>query len=1145
MRETRFLGRGIRGRRRASLLATSLSVVVLSTTFLVAVPQPAGAVEPCAVGSNAIVCENSKAGTPPAEWDISGFGDPSIQGFSTDISVNVGGQINFKIDTGAAAYTVEIFRTGWYQGLGARAIAAVVPSAALPQLQPTCITSAATQLYDCGNWGVSASWTVPSNAVSGVYIARLRRSDTGGSSHITFVVRDEASHADVLFQTSDTSWQAYNTYGGSSFYQGANPGRAYKLSYNRPFNTRGSASGRDFYFANEYPLVRFMEKNGYDVSYQSGVDTDRFGAGLLNHKAFLSVGHDEYWSGQQRANVEAARDAGVNLQFLSGNEMYWRTRYEPSIDGSNSAYRTLVSYKETWSYAKVDPAAEWTGTWRDPRYASTANGGGRPENNLTGTQFQSNSSDFAVTVNAEEGKLRLWRNTGLQALAPGTSAELAPHTIGYEANEDVDNGFRPAGLIRMSTQTGAVNEYMVDFGNTTRPRTSTHHLTQYRAPSGALVFSAGSVQWTWGLDSTHDGIGAAADVRMQQAQVNLFADMGAQPLTLGASLSLATASLDKTPPTAVITAPAAGANVSNGSAVTVTGTASDAGGVVAGVEVSTDGGATFSAAEGGSIWSYTYIQKGADAQSVQVRAMDDSSNIGPVVSRSLTSTGPYSVFWTSVPTIADSGDPSAVELGLRFTPTMDGSISGVRFFKSLANTGTHTGTLWNSSGTRMAVATFTSETASGWQSVSFANPVAVTAGQTYTVSYFTPGGRYSADFYYWGYRGETRGPLTVAGGFGATPAGVYNSNGSFPIDSYRGTNYFVDAIFTPGAAPTPPPPPASDGATTLLGNEIPTVEAETRDTSSVELGVSVVPSVDGTVSAIRFYKGIGNAGTHTGSLWNSAGTRLATVTFANETASGWQTAALGTPVALTAGQSYTVSYLAPQGRYSYTSRYFSTSKVSGPLTAAGPANGFYRYGLTGGFPTASFNSTNYFVDMVFTPTSAASPAPTPPPPAPTPPPADGVSLFGIEVPSVASAADTSAVELGVAFTPASAGTVTAIRFFKGAGNGGTHTGNLWSAAGANLATVTFTNETASGWQTAQLATPVALAAGTTYTVSYLAPQGRYSVSPGYFTAAKTSGPLTAAATVNGKYRYAAAGGFPTQTFNSTNYFVDITFVPAA
>ena len=108
-------------------------------------------------------------------------------------------------------------------------------------------------------------------------------------------------------------------------------------------------------FNAEYPMVRFLESNGYDVSYTSGVDTDRRGAELLEHEAFLSVGHDEYWSGTQRANVEAARDAGVDLAFFSGNEVFWKTRWENSIDGSGTPHRTLVSYKETHADAKIDP----------------------------------------------------------------------------------------------------------------------------------------------------------------------------------------------------------------------------------------------------------------------------------------------------------------------------------------------------------------------------------------------------------------------------------------------------------------------------------------------------------------------------------------------------------------------------------------------------------------------------------------------------------------------------------------------------------------------------------------------------------------------------------------------------------------------
>jgi len=223
--------------------------------------------------------------------------------------------------------------------------------------------------------------------VSGIYFAKLVRGDNGGASHVFFIVRESntGQHSDVVFQTSDTTWQAYNTWGGNSLYVGSPVGRAYKVSYNRPFNTRANDNGQDWVFNAEYPMVRWLERNGYDVSYITGVDTDRYGSTLLPlHRLFLSVGHDEYWSGNQRANVEAARTAGVNLAFFSGNEVFWKTRWENSIDPSGTPYRTLVCYKETHANAKIDPLdpPTWTGTWMDPRFSPPADGG-KPQNALT------------------------------------------------------------------------------------------------------------------------------------------------------------------------------------------------------------------------------------------------------------------------------------------------------------------------------------------------------------------------------------------------------------------------------------------------------------------------------------------------------------------------------------------------------------------------------------------------------------------------------------------------------------------------------------------------------------------------------------------------------------------------------------------
>jgi hypothetical protein len=393
----------------------------------------------------------------------------------------------------------------------------------------------------------------------------------------------------------------------------------------------------------------------------------------------------------------------------------------------------------------------------------------------------------------------------------------------------------------------------------------------------------------------------------------------------------------------------------------------------------------------------------------------------------------------------------------------------------------------------------------------------------------------------------------------------------------------------------------------------------------VEVGVEVRPTKSGEITGIRFFKGAGNTGVHRGSLWSASGELLARVTFVGETASGWQTAMLDTPVSVTAGTSYVASYLAPKGHYSATSGFFSQGWSSGDLTAPAGANGRYVYGADGGFPAYSWGSTNYFVDVVFerTPTAPSIAGRTPAPDAtgvdtgeaprisfadpiqpsgwtmtlragsttvpgsavlspdgtrltftPQSPLAAGTT-YTVEVAGVRSpdgpalpttswsfttaassaptvslldgqtpaghATDSDPIELGMAFVPSVDGEVTGVRFWKGPGNTGVHTGSLWSADGTRLATVTFVDETDSGWQTVRFGSPVAVTAGTTYVVSYYSPSGRFSYTGGYFADPRTSGPLTAPAGSNGRYRYGSGGGFPTGSWNSTSYFVDVLF----
>ena len=175
--------------------------------LMMVVGQPAMA-DPCVSGNvdaNPITVENCLPGSPSSVWDISGAGDDTLQGFATDISVNRGDTVRFKINTSAPGYRIDIYRLGYYQGNGARKITTVAPTVAPPQSQPACLTDPGTLLTDCGNWSESASWSVPLDAVSGIYLARLVRTDDGGASHIAFIVRDDASTSDLLFKTSDTT----------------------------------------------------------------------------------------------------------------------------------------------------------------------------------------------------------------------------------------------------------------------------------------------------------------------------------------------------------------------------------------------------------------------------------------------------------------------------------------------------------------------------------------------------------------------------------------------------------------------------------------------------------------------------------------------------------------------------------------------------------------------------------------------------------------------------------------------------------------------------------------------------------------------------------------------------------------------------
>ncbi|GJD21711.1 hypothetical protein RIVM261_066670 [Rivularia sp. IAM M-261] len=502
----------------AGLLST------ITALFLIQAPVFAIDLPPTTLKNNPIQIENIKPGT--SDWQLSKPAiNHEIEGYASLTSVNRGDEIKLFVKTKDPAYTIELYRMGWYGGKGGRAVAPAVFRKAVKQ--PAPIIDEATGLIEC-DWKDPYILKIPNNIddpsqwASGFYLAKLTGSRSGKQSYIIFVVRDDGRPSDILFQSSVTTYQAYNNWGGMSLYRWNSRGKqASKVSFNRPyaaspnkaaaygvgageFLTNVQPKRRTYNAGWEYNMVRWLEKNGYDVTYSTNIDThenrlDELSAkpALLLHKAFLSVGHDEYWSWKMRDNVEAARDAGVSLGFFSANTCYWQIRFEASRI-SRDLNRVIVGYKEGEA---LDPFARDRDTNND--YLVTTQWRqkpiNRPEDALIGVMydtFQVNAdiivpntapqwfladTQLSQTANQTSNKL-------LAFLSPDKKEMRLTGLLGYE----VDKMFKsaPPNTIRI-----AHTPYRHS------GRTKYSDMTTYTTDSGATVFATGSIQWSWGLDN--------------------------------------------------------------------------------------------------------------------------------------------------------------------------------------------------------------------------------------------------------------------------------------------------------------------------------------------------------------------------------------------------------------------------------------------------------------------------------------------------------------------------------------------------------------------------------------------------------------------------------------------------------------------
>ena len=345
-----------------------------------------------------------------------------IEGFATASSVQRGGSLDLKIRTAVdVPYSISIYRSGYYGGAGGRLFS--VLTGFRGAAQPACTSDSSTGLYDCSNWSVSATISTTDQWPTGVYLARLVRGDDGAENEILFTVRDDGTAHALLYGLPFATYEAYNNYGGKSFYgfnsTGANTvagtTQAVKVSFDRPFEQARSAETTNFpdwYTRADFPLVSWLEREGYDVGYGSNTDLERNGATVRSHQAYTLGAHDEYYSSAMRAALEQGRDAGVSLLSLGGNSVYWRIRFENGPGGGTD--RVEVCYKTTSSNVR-DPLGP-TGTWRDPAGANS------PENALLGAMYVGDNSStfFPLAVSAAQGSDRVFRYTPLHDQPAGS-----------------------------------------------------------------------------------------------------------------------------------------------------------------------------------------------------------------------------------------------------------------------------------------------------------------------------------------------------------------------------------------------------------------------------------------------------------------------------------------------------------------------------------------------------------------------------------------------------------------------------------------------------------------------------------------------------------------------------------------------------
>lgn len=460
---------------------------------------------------NAITRENALPGT--TDWQLTNvrlgadmeYRTPWIEGYCSRSSVLPGESIDVMVSTNPPSpFTLDLYRMGYYGGKGARHLGTYGPFEGVTQEDPAI---GAERLREC-QWKACTTLKIPDDACSGMYLGKLTAHASGYQSYVIFIVRANRA-SDVVLQSSDNTWQAYNRWPDHfALYDDGESGWALKsgirVSYDRPYGkycqvvdsplTVGSGE----FLLWEFPLAFWLEKEGYDLTYCSNTDVDASPETLTRAKLFLSVGHDEYWSIRQYENVMAGIAAGVNVAFLSGNTCYFVAPQMPSSDGRP---RRILTRAGMFGGTRPEEA-ERMGPFNDA---------GPDEALMIGARslIPYNGSGDWIVAQADHW---IFDKSGMK------NGDRVPGLVGWEYHGD------PAAIPGLE---------VVAEGDTTNADGLHAHWTAtiYPGPKDNFVFNASTIYWSQGLSAppghtlpyAHYGRPHGPDERVQQITRNLLA----------------------------------------------------------------------------------------------------------------------------------------------------------------------------------------------------------------------------------------------------------------------------------------------------------------------------------------------------------------------------------------------------------------------------------------------------------------------------------------------------------------------------------------------------------------------------------------------------------------------------------------------